>query len=48
MYCTYQGSIKSVDICYFNNYIPREEEREYDEDRALSFVLNKIKEYYEI
>ena len=20
MYCTYQGSIKSVDICYFNNY----------------------------
>ena len=30
MYCNYQGSIKSVDICYFNNYIPREEEREYE------------------
>lgn len=39
MYCTYQGSIKSVDIGYFNNYIPREEEREYEIHIFLNFPV---------
>jgi hypothetical protein len=31
----------------FNVSVEKVETREYDEDRALSFVLDKIKKYYE-